>query len=241
MSSIAPRTSASAWSPICHESCWRLANFGSRRVSSSKRGPGPALGPARCGGISWKQELVKVRASCLRAAACSQLGLAVPVSEGQGDGVFNEALTCPVHAIAMRPAARGKSTAHSARGRACAVERHGISAGGILEARSRRQVGLCATANQFLRHNAASHPPPDVDADAANALLHQNFTVSRFCRMAHAERLRSRRWRPSRLTTGLVRIIGLSPQSAVASAPPGGHPPRGGYTLPGSLPPFGAP
>jgi hypothetical protein len=38
-----------------------------------------------------------VRASCLRAAACSRLGLAVPVSEGQGDGVFSEALTCPVH------------------------------------------------------------------------------------------------------------------------------------------------
>ena len=38
-----------------------------------------------------------MRASCLRAAACSQLGLAVPVSEGQSDGVFSEALTCPVH------------------------------------------------------------------------------------------------------------------------------------------------
>jgi lipoprotein NlpI len=36
--------------------------------------------------------------------------------------------------------------------------------------------GLCAAANQFLRDNAASHPLPDVDADAAYALLHQNFS-----------------------------------------------------------------
>jgi len=36
-------------------------------------------------------------------------------------------------------------------------------------------------------------------------------------------------------------IIGLSLQAAAASAPSSGHPPRGGYKLPGSLPPFGAP
>jgi hypothetical protein len=34
----------------------------------------------------------------------------------------------------------------------------------------------CAAANQFLRENAASHPPPDVDADVAYAVLHQNFS-----------------------------------------------------------------
>jgi hypothetical protein len=40
--------------------------------------------------------------------------------------------------------------------------------------------------------------------------------------------------------TRLGRIIGLSPRAAVAFARPGGHPPRGGCTSPGSLPPFGA-
>ena len=36
--------------------------------------------------------------------------------------------------------------------------------------------GLCAAANQFLSENATSHPPPDVDANAAYAVLHQNFS-----------------------------------------------------------------